>query len=110
MDKFYFVGIKGSGMSSLANIMYDLGYVVEGSDKSDYFFTEDSLRKKGITIYDYSVKNIDESFIYIKGNSVENEEVEFIIKNNYTMYSYNDFIFALEIFLIIFLWLIMVCV
>ena len=30
---YYFVGIKGSGMSSLASILFDLGYEVLGSDK-----------------------------------------------------------------------------
>ena len=35
---YYFIGIKGSGMSSLAQIMHDLGYKVTGSDKPDHFF------------------------------------------------------------------------
>ena len=40
---YYFIGIKGSGMSSLAQIMNDLGYKVTGSDKPDHFFTEAGL-------------------------------------------------------------------
>ena len=45
---YYFIGIKGSGMSSLAQIMHELGYTVTGSDKPDHFFTEVGLIEKGI--------------------------------------------------------------
>ena len=45
---YYFIGIKGSGMSSLAQVMHDLGYNVTGSDKPDHFFTEVGLIQKGI--------------------------------------------------------------
>ena len=34
---YYFIGIKGAGMSSLASIMYDLGYEVMGSDVDKHF-------------------------------------------------------------------------
>ena len=40
---YFFVGIKGAGMSSLASIMHDLGYKVEGSDIDKHFFTEKSF-------------------------------------------------------------------
>ena len=36
---YHFIGIKGAGMSSLANIMHDLGYSVQGSDVEKHFFT-----------------------------------------------------------------------
>ena len=35
---YYFVGIKGSGMSALACILFDLGYEVMGSDALEHFF------------------------------------------------------------------------
>ena len=37
---FYFVGIKGTGMSALANILVDLGYEVSGVDYNKKYFTE----------------------------------------------------------------------
>ena len=40
MTHYHFVGIKGSGMSSLAQIMHDLGHEVQGSDIEKYVFTE----------------------------------------------------------------------
>jgi UDP-N-acetylmuramate--alanine ligase len=35
---YYFVGIKGSGMASLAEILHDLGHEVAGSDIDKYIF------------------------------------------------------------------------
>lgn len=49
---YYFIGIKGSGMSALAQIMHSLGYNVMGSDKPDHFFTEKGLIEK---VYHYYV-------------------------------------------------------
>ena len=41
MSKYHFIGIKGSGMSSLAQIAYDMGNEVQGSDEETYFFTQE---------------------------------------------------------------------
>lgn len=40
MTVFHFTGIKGSGMSPLAQILFDAGERVQGSDVEKYFFTE----------------------------------------------------------------------
>lgn len=48
MTHYHFVGIKGAGMSSLAQIMHDLGHEVQGSDIEKYVFTEVALKNKGI--------------------------------------------------------------
>lgn len=64
-------------MASLAEIMFDLGYKVMGSDKKDHFFTEDGLRKKGIEILEFNKENIKDGMIIVQGNAFndENEEV-----------------------------------
>ena len=41
--RYHFIGIKGSGMSALASIMFDLGNYVQGSDVTHHLFTEDEL-------------------------------------------------------------------
>ena len=48
---YHFIGIKGAGMSSLAQIMKCLGYEVEGSDLEKHFFTEEGLIKNNIPIF-----------------------------------------------------------
>ena len=40
---YFFVGIKGAGMSALAMVMKRLGYEVSGSDFDKHFFTEEGL-------------------------------------------------------------------
>lgn len=50
--KHLLFGIKGTGMSTLAQILYDLGDEVVGyDDYKDYKFTEDGLRARGIKVY-----------------------------------------------------------
>ena len=50
--KYYLIGIKGSGMSALANLLYDLGNSVVGYDDSTgYKFTMEGLESRGISIY-----------------------------------------------------------
>ena len=50
--KYYLIGIKGSGMSALASLLYDLGNSVIGYDDSDgYKFTMEGLEKRNIKIY-----------------------------------------------------------
>lgn len=67
-DKLYhFVGIKGSGMSSLALVLHEKGYHVQGSDVEQYFFTQRDLEKAGITLLPFSPDNIKEGMIIIAG-------------------------------------------
>ncbi|HAX1261272.1 UDP-N-acetylmuramate--L-alanine ligase, partial [Enterococcus faecium] len=47
---YHFVGIKGSGMSSLALVLHEQGLNVQGSDIEKYFFTQRDLEKANITI------------------------------------------------------------
>lgn len=73
---YHFIGIKGSGMSSLAQIMNSLGMDVQGSDIDKYFFTEDGLRKRNIKIMVFNENNINKSLEIVQGNSFNDENVE----------------------------------
>ena len=66
---YYFIGIKGTGMASLAAMLYDLGYEVCGSDLEKHFFTQDELEKRGITIFPFNPENIKEEYTVIIGNA-----------------------------------------
>ncbi len=91
---YYFIGIKGSGMASLAEIMFDLGYNVMGSDKPDHFFTEDGLIKKGIKIFEFNKDNIKEGMTIVQGNAFndDHEEVVRARELGLTIYSYQEMI------------------
>ena len=74
--KYHFIGIKGAGMSSLAVILKQLGYDVQGSDVDKHFFTELELIKNNIKIFSYDENNITKDQIIIKGLSITEDNVE----------------------------------
>ena len=78
MTHYHFVGIKGAGMSSLAQIMHDLGHEVQGSDIEKYVFTEGALENKGIKILPFSVDNIHEGMVVIQGNAFPDTHEEIV--------------------------------
>lgn len=73
---YHFVGIKGSGMSALAQIMKRLGYEVQGSDVEKHFFTESGLVELGIPILPFSADNIKEGMKVVRGASFDDEHIE----------------------------------
>lgn len=92
--KYYLVGIKGTGMASLAKLLHDAGCYVIGSDTEEYYFTEDNLKKQGIPIKHFAAENITGEYFYIIGNAYQtsNVEVQEIIRQNYDYLYYHDFI------------------
>ena len=50
--KAYFVGVKGTGMCALAELMHKRGITVSGSDREEVFYTDDILREMGIPFYE----------------------------------------------------------
>lgn len=75
---YYFIGIKGTGMSALACFLKDLGYEVKGSDVERHFFTEKGLNERNIEILPYDEKNIAKDMIIIKGNVIKDDHPEYI--------------------------------
>ncbi|QBO35462.1 UDP-N-acetylmuramate--L-alanine ligase [Periweissella cryptocerci] len=74
--KYYFIGIKGSGMASLALILHDQGYEVAGSDITQYTFTQTPLEAAGIKMYPFDAANLHEGWTIVRGNSFEDDQVE----------------------------------
>ena len=78
MTLFHFTGIKGAGMSSLAQILHDSAHEVQGSDVQKYFFTEDPLRERNIRIYLFDEENIKPGMVVIAGNAFPDSHPEFV--------------------------------
>ena len=76
MNKYHFIGIKGAGMSALAQVLHDIGHTVQGSDITAEVFTEGPLRKKNIKILPFSEDNVVEGFTYIAGNAFKDDHPE----------------------------------
>jgi UDP-N-acetylmuramate--alanine ligase len=69
MTVYHFVGIKGTGMSALAQILHDMNYKVQGSDVEKRFFTQKALEERGILILPFSKENIQPGYTVIAGNA-----------------------------------------
>lgn len=91
---YHFIGIKGTGMSSLAVILKDLGYEVSGSDVEKHFFTEEGLIEKNIPITSYHENNIKEGMKIVKGASIQDDNPEVIKAKELDLriYEYNEMV------------------
>ncbi|MGE8078655.1 UDP-N-acetylmuramate--L-alanine ligase [Peribacillus loiseleuriae] len=78
MTVYHFVGIKGSGMSALAQVLHDMGYVVQGSDYDKKFFTQIALENAGITILPFAEENIQPGMTIIAGNAFPDTHPEIV--------------------------------
>jgi len=76
-EKIHFIGIGGAGMSGLARVLLELGFVVRGSDISKTAVTE-RLQAQGATIYtEHAGANIGDAelVVYSTAISAENSEM-----------------------------------
>lgn len=91
---YHFVGIKGAGMSALAQIVADLGYCVQGSDVNTRYFTQEALEQRGIPIYPFSASNIKEGMTVIVSNAFgdDHEEVAQARNMGLTIFRYHQFL------------------
>lgn len=82
----YLIGIKGVGMTMLAQFLSRRGNKISGSDINDIFLTDKVLKREKINVFSpFSVKNIPDSLDLIINSSAfninNNVEVAYI-KNN----------------------------
>ena len=71
----HFVGIGGIGMSGLAQIMHNMGFMVQGSDLSQSKNT-DRLKKLGIKIFiGHKRKNIKKATLLVISSAIKKNNV-----------------------------------
>ena len=91
--KYYCIGIKGSGMATLACILKDLGNDVSGyDDVTDFKFTQKGLDDRGIKIYYDGSFNVDEDTIITasKAFSSDHKEIKRIESLGFKVTPYNE--------------------
>lgn len=91
--KYYCIGIKGSGMATLAEILFDLGHEVSGyDDYKEHKFTQEGLDKRGIKIYYDSTHDIPKDTIvtYSKAFSADHPEIKRVESLGLKIIAYNE--------------------
>ncbi len=92
--KYYCIGIKGAGMSTLACVLHDLGNHVSGYDDSkEKKFTEEGLDKRKIKI-NFEANDLDPDTIvtYSKAFRYDHPEIIRLRKLKYKFIEYNQLI------------------
>ncbi len=93
--KYYCIGIKGTGMSTLAQILSDLGNDVSGyDDAKDYKFTQKGLEERNISIYYDGEHDIDKDTIvtYSVAFSESHPEIQRMKKLGLKIKKYNEIV------------------
>ena len=91
--KYYCIGIKGTGMSTLAQILFDLGNDVSGyDDNSEYKFTQKGLDERGIEIFYDTNHEIDPDAIvtYSVAFSENHPEIQRVKNLGLKIVKYNE--------------------
>ena len=77
-EVIHFIGIGGIGMSGLAQIMNNMGFLIQGSDQSANKNT-DTLRKTGIKVYfGHTKKNIKNATMIVISSAIKKNNKELI--------------------------------
>jgi UDP-N-acetylmuramate--alanine ligase len=85
-QNIYCIGVKGVGMTMLAQFLASKGNRISGSDVADVFLTDRVLRKARIKVFSpFAAKNIPDkidAIIYSTSQDLENNPEIAFIKNN----------------------------
>ena len=100
IKRAYFIGIKGAGMTAVAEILQGRGIAVSGSDTSEVFYTDQILKKLGVSFYEnFAIENIPNdidvvvySTAYTPENNIEMAEAK---KKGFLLLSYPEILGAL---------------
>jgi UDP-N-acetylmuramate--alanine ligase len=83
INRIHFIGIGGSGMSGIAEVMHNLGYFISGSDIQESLVTS-RLKDLGIKIFiNHSSDNIRDVDVVVISSAInqDNPELKAAIKN-----------------------------
>jgi UDP-N-acetylmuramate--alanine ligase len=74
----HFVGIGGIGMSGIAEVMANLGFVVQGSDSAESYVVQ-GLRDKGITVFiGQRAENVANAAVIVTSTAIKADNAEVV--------------------------------
>ncbi|HHV65610.1 MAG TPA: UDP-N-acetylmuramate--L-alanine ligase [Peptococcaceae bacterium] len=91
----HFVGIKGTGMSALAQVTSKIeNAVITGSDVSQKFFTDAILERAGIPVLEFNPDNVVNSNIVVRSAAYDDSHPEIVKAKelNITIFTYPQFL------------------
>lgn len=74
--KIHMIGVKGVGMTALAEVLLANGFSVNGSDVREQFMTDEVLMRLGVPVTDFLEQNIygNDAVVHSNAYSAENNE------------------------------------
>ena len=74
----HFVGIGGIGMSGIAEVMANLGFIVQGSDSAEGYVVQ-GLRDKGITVFiGQRAENVANAAVIVTSTAIKADNAEVV--------------------------------
>ena len=90
----HFVGIKGTGMAALVEILFHNGAIITGSDVSERFYTDEIIEKLGLKALNFSEENITDDIQYVVYSSAykldKNPDLIAAVKKNIPCLLYTE--------------------
>ena len=78
MDHIHFIGIGGSGLSAIARLLLEMGFVVSGSDRADSPFLSD-LRNGGAEIkIGHNPANVSNANLVVRSSAIPDDNPEVV--------------------------------
>src|SRR3989304_3145342 len=90
--KIHMIGVKGVGMTALAEVLLANGFSVTGSDVHDEFMTDAVLARLGIAVSEFGEEHVHGADAIVRSNAYteENEEVKEAVERNIPLFSYPE--------------------
>jgi len=93
----HLIGIGGTGMTALANLLLQRGHSLSGSDKND-FFARKILQKKGVKIYiGHNADNVKKAGIVIYSSAIPDDNIELKTAKEMKIPLFNRFDFLMKV-------------
>ena len=93
----HLIGIGGSGMTALANLLLEKGYYISGSDKKD-FSAKKKLEQKGIKIFiGHQIENIQKPKIVVYSSAIPKNNIELLQAKKKKIPVFNRFDYLIKL-------------
>ena len=95
--KIHFIGIGGIGMSSLAQLLLDTGYIVSGSDETLNSLTSKIESKGGRVFLGHKASNLGDAQVVVYSSAIDQKNTELIMakKRNIPIFHRAQLLFEL---------------